>query len=265
MIKRSRPPAAPTVLTTKGKDATEALKGQWDAGQTEFKSEAFDSSIYGHASVKKALSEGNCEKCYYCEIPYSAVAFGTVDHFRPKAIVNNTGKKADREPGYYWLAYEWTNLLMACPRCNTRIKRNKFPLAPGSPRALSHHHKIEDELPLLIDPTATDPALHIEWRDHIPRALDASPQGQATIEVLRLDSRKANRALVEARLQYLEFLWNSFCLLQHEPEHAGASKAIKKAEEDNGAFSAMTKEALSYWRSGGVPAFAAQAPPTAAN
>jgi hypothetical protein len=47
-----------------------------------------------------------------------------VEHFRPKAKVT----KVKTHPGYYWLGYEWSNLLLACWSCNNR-KRNRFPIA----------------------------------------------------------------------------------------------------------------------------------------
>jgi hypothetical protein len=80
-------------------------------------------------------------KCAYCESrdvrsPYHA------EHFRPKGRVTLKVKKKfqvvktlDEEgqeaphPGYFWLAYNWTNLVPSCNDCNTaRGKRDQFPI-----------------------------------------------------------------------------------------------------------------------------------------
>src|SRR6185436_16941278 len=64
-------------------------------------------------------------KCGYCETNSEAGATFRIDHFRPKKNI----KDVVDHPGYYWLAYEWSNLVLACDTCNNK-KSNKFPLAP---------------------------------------------------------------------------------------------------------------------------------------
>jgi hypothetical protein len=52
----------------------------------------------------------------------------TWNTFRPKGgWVQNDGD-ALTQPGYYWLAYEWSNLLISCQLCNQEFKKNRFPL-----------------------------------------------------------------------------------------------------------------------------------------
>jgi len=52
-------------------------------------------------------------KCAYCErIEYKP----DVEHYRPKKKV--TGSQRNNH-GYFWLCYEWTNLLPACRDCNS--------------------------------------------------------------------------------------------------------------------------------------------------
>lgn len=62
-------------------------------------------------------------KCAYCE---SKELKPEVEHYRPKKRVSG-----DRNhPGYFWLCYEWTNLLPSCRYCITEGgKVNKFPVA----------------------------------------------------------------------------------------------------------------------------------------
>jgi hypothetical protein len=64
------------------------------------------------------LKESN-GKCAYCESPATVVAFGDVEHFRPKSK-------------YWWLAYCYENYLPACTVCNQRFKRDEFPLAANA-------------------------------------------------------------------------------------------------------------------------------------
>jgi hypothetical protein len=76
-------------------------------------------------------------KCAYCDSKYVGTSFGDAEHFRPKGRV--TEKKDGKDeivmengephPGYYWLAYDWHNLLPACERCNSAEgKMNQFPI-----------------------------------------------------------------------------------------------------------------------------------------
>jgi hypothetical protein len=106
--------------------------------------------------VKAALRIAQHDKCGFCESKVTHVAFGDVEHFRPKAAFRAIQGDALTRPGYYWLAYEWTNLLFACEPCNRRHKGNLFPLVDEATRARSHTDDITRETPLFIDPTAED-------------------------------------------------------------------------------------------------------------
>ena len=76
--------------------------------------------------VKEALEIIYKEKCGYCESKVKHCATLQVEHYRPKNKVDDQDSPTD---GYYWLASEWSNLLLSCPRCNQQgAKGNKFPL-----------------------------------------------------------------------------------------------------------------------------------------
>ncbi len=77
---------------------------------------SFDNRIYGHDIVKKELKELYHRKCAYCESFMSDNAF-TIEHYRPKK----------GSYSYYWLGYEWSNLLPVCEKCNN-AKGDKFPV-----------------------------------------------------------------------------------------------------------------------------------------
>jgi len=54
-------------------------------------------------------------KCAYCESKITAIYNGDIEHFRPKGKIQTANPS---RPGYFWLASEWKNLLLACPFCN---------------------------------------------------------------------------------------------------------------------------------------------------
>jgi uncharacterized protein (TIGR02646 family) len=93
-------------------------------------------------------------KCCYCEAKVDAVSHRHVEHFRPQSI-------------YPRLAYEWSNLLFACERCNSTHKRDQFPVGPSEVQAVANTadpcDPNEDDDALLIDPCRDDPAEHFEF------------------------------------------------------------------------------------------------------
>lgn len=64
---------------------------------------------YRQPDVKERLTKLYHNKCAFCE---QRIERFDIEHFRPKSI-------------YYWLAYSWDNLLLACPVCNN-AKTNFF-------------------------------------------------------------------------------------------------------------------------------------------
>ena len=70
-------------------------------------------------------------KCAYCEQVVTGDQHGDVEHYRPKGAVTDAENQTvyvvvdgqhRAHPGYYWLAYDWKNLLPACIRCNQLSK-----------------------------------------------------------------------------------------------------------------------------------------------
>lgn len=129
----------------------------------------FDGRVYNNA-VKQELKELYHSKCAYCESIMSDDAF-TIEHYRPKK----------GSFSYYWLGYEWSNLLPVCQKCNN-AKGDKFPIkvpsriSPNSdkkcrvktPKLLpnggldidamkANHPYLLDEKPFLLHPEIDDP------------------------------------------------------------------------------------------------------------
>jgi uncharacterized protein (TIGR02646 family) len=182
-----KPTEAPEVLRRRGTPATRELCEQIDADPKAHKAFRFNDGIYAHRSVKDALRKAQHDKCALCESKITHIAYGDVEHFRPKAGYRQDPDEALVQPGYYWLAYEWSNLLFCCQLCNQQFKGNHFPLADPARRARTHRDDVSREEPLLINPSIEDPADFLEFRENVVRAIDDNPRGIATIKVFGLD------------------------------------------------------------------------------
>lgn len=206
MIRIEKPDNPPPRLAQTGPPATVALCDDYEADPGGFRSGArthdFNSAIYGHASVKQALLDAQHGKCCFCESKVRHVAHGDVEHFRPKGGFQQRVDGRFERPGYYWLAYDWSNLFFACQICNQSNKRNHFPLRRPTRRARSHHDNVAVEEPLLIDPAQRDPDRYIGFRQEIAFARRNSRDGRTTIELLQLN----REPLVEARRDRLTVL-----------------------------------------------------------
>lgn len=126
--------------------------------------------IYDDARVKERLRADQHDKCCYCESYLSSTSYGDVEHFRPKAGYQQDAADDLHKPGYYWLAYEWSNLYFACQLCNQRYKVNLFPLANPIRRAVAHTDALATEQPLLPNPATENPATHLIRARRCPAA-----------------------------------------------------------------------------------------------
>jgi uncharacterized protein (TIGR02646 family) len=169
----------------------------------------FDSSLYGAKSVKNALLKAQHDKCCFCESKVTHVAYGDVEHYRPKAGYRQAPDEPLGRPGYYWLAYDWSNLMFCCQVCNQRFKGNLFPLVDPALRARTHHDDLTSEAPLFLHPGIDDPAEYLDFREEYLFPIGGNPRGATTIEALglnreplakvRRDHLALFRTLVDAR------------------------------------------------------------------
>ena len=198
MIRVHRTSTTPGVLVGQGQQQTQSDCLAYDqdplayiSGRKHFQYRRY----YRVAEVKTALRTIQSDKCCYCENKYRTPAYLHVEHFRPKGAVRQDQSSGDEYPGYYWLAYQWSNLLLACFDCNTSSKGTTFPLRDPAQRARSHHDNIGNEQPLYINPADEDPRKHIRFKRDTPFAL--TDVGRRTID--GLDLRRS--ALAEERLE----------------------------------------------------------------
>lgn len=172
VIRVHKSAVVPEKLRVEGQAETAALKQAYEEGVRDFGK--FKDSIYAHKSVKAQLLLDQNNKCCFCED--IAIESSDVEHFRPKGKV--TG--APEHPGYYWLAYEWENLLGCCSTCNSRAKNFLFPLADPSKRVDSHLGDIAHEEPLFIHPVHDEPTQHL-WFDKF-HIFGMTDKGRQTVE-----------------------------------------------------------------------------------
>ncbi|MBM4042479.1 MAG: hypothetical protein FJ290_28640 [Planctomycetes bacterium] len=245
MIRIRRPSAAPAILADKGKKKQRALCSAYSRAPKAYKTGAktfsFDSGVYGHGSVKTALIAMQHGKCCFCESKITHIAYGDVEHFRPKAGYRQQPGDGLSRPGYYWLAYEWSNLFLACELCNRRFKECLFPLRDSSQRATCHKHDLDREEPLLLDPTQRDPEDHLSFRGEVAYAVEGSQAGIATIEVLGLN----REPLVERRRDKLEQLrvLHSATLVTSPALAAEARAILQRATAEAAEYAAMVRTA----------------------
>lgn len=197
---------------TKAETAKTALKGHRPGQQLAPKSEVW-------AELKRWLLDYVfAGKCAYCEIKIKGGFFGEGEHYRPKKRISfrENGKlkvlETPKNDGYFWLMYDWRNLVPSCQDCNNR-KVDQFPakkhmldpaLDPDKLDALEH--------PFLLNPYRDDPSKHIRFgKFGIVAPIDDI--GRATIEVLGLD----RESLTERRREKQELAHTAlkFALIQY--------------------------------------------------
>ena len=175
----------------------------------------FNGHYYRHENVlnklkafsvhKDKLESGDKPKCFYCESYVEHVAKLQVEHYRPKAKVDNIDNNGIDHGGYYWLGLEWTNLLLSCPGCNGKeAKGNRFPLSHHSNRAAplnpvnlgppptydrnnckSESDTLLNEKPILLNPEIDHPENHLTF-DEFGQILGIDERGKKTVEILNL-------------------------------------------------------------------------------
>lgn len=250
MIRVRRPRAIPAALRNKGPAAIEALCAAYDAAPEDYRAGTrtfdFDREIYAAAGVKDALLRAQHDKCAFCESKLAHVAYGDVEHFRPKkGWVQADGDPLAR-PGYYWLAYVWENLLLSCQLCNQRHKRNLFPLTQPAQRARCHHDDCGREAPVFVNPAMEEPAEHIAFRAEIPHAVPGSARGERTIACLGLRREALNERRRE-KLALLAQLVDVVRLSEAEPSKIDvelgrrARETLARAVRDDAEYAAMAR------------------------
>jgi hypothetical protein len=159
-----------------------------------------------YKQMRSILFDAFFGKCAYCEAHFALDQTGDVEHYRPKAGVMDEHDQRIDHPGYYWLAYEWSNLLPSCSRCNRLTKTNdgrrvgkgeRFPVMGNRATAPGEE---ANEQPLFLHPYVDDPELHLRLDPETGILAGLTPRGRACVELLDLN----REGLPEARRQVYE-------------------------------------------------------------
>jgi uncharacterized protein (TIGR02646 family) len=218
-VDRSSQPIPPSLTTAAAKRARKeivdvlASAEQRHLRQLSFR---FKNGLWLDARASlAALFHG---KCAYCESMSSRASYEfDIEHFRPKQSAQGIEGREGEHLYYAWLAYEWDNLLLACPACNRMRRRsdritgkgNRFPVTGPRARLRATIKECRTkEKETLLDPCYDQPAEHLTF-DPNGTCVPLSKRGSLTIEVLDLnraelvDQRRTVMMLVSTRLEEL--------------------------------------------------------------
>jgi len=191
-------------------------------------------------------------KCAFCESHVEPQQSGDVEHFRPKGAVQEAdgtsatfvspGGVSRQHPGYFWLAYDWQNLLIACTICNSSNKRTFFPLKDPKKRAIDRA-ALKDEGRLFIHPYEDDPCDHLRF-DDTGMVIPLTDEGRTCVEKLDLN----RDALVDVRRDTFTTVGDKFdkCADQPEndPEFVRLNTELTEWERGKRQYAAPARESL---------------------
>ena len=158
----------------KAREATREIIQKWETSK-KLSSDDFDSDIWSDLKAWLLKHFFN-DKCAYCETNVKeARQAGHAEHFRPKGgvkykeegrdtqttarVQDEQGQEIDH-PGYFWLAYNWKNLVPACEACNTgRGKKNQFPVQ-------GHHVLLQELTAAQVQQLEAPPIESPSWPKH---------------------------------------------------------------------------------------------------
>lgn len=221
--------------------------------------------------VKPQLFKEAFHKCAYCETPTTVVAYGDVEHYRPKSV-------------YWWLAYVYDNYLASCMICNQRYKKDHFEISGQrlrGPEIKASHS--DPELEALAQSFAPDPleaaevsafeALHHQEGAYLPHPYFDDPETllayevfDATYEVLVVakestEPAKARMAAIERQLglnrpelKRLRYAQYKIYRLAHRVSHSedidaksrlAARELLTSLSRDSSAYAGMIRYFLS--------------------
>ena len=243
------------------KVATDDLISEFDWQQRR----AFNANLYKGQRDEVYIDETNAPpfhgKCAYCEQVITGDQRGDIEHYRPKGKVTDAEDKQvhvkvdgqDRaHPGYYWLAYEWRNLLPACIRCNQLSKsRDGKGIGKGCrfPAEGDHAYAPGDEVleePLLLHPCIDDPEEHLEL-DPTGLLFWRTDRGRVTVEMLGLNERnlpESRKREIDDVLAVCANLVSDLVVGRQDRVVEGAKRRVLEVQSGKAEFSLAGRKAV---------------------
>lgn len=172
--------------------------------------EGYDTPDGKRSRVEDQLAISYKNKCAYCE----RLCKADIEHYRPKKGV----AEDNAHEGYYWLCYEWTNLIPSCITCNREgAKHNQFPIRGvrvNAPTMLpdgnldvtqckANNAPLLNEIPFLLHPEVDRPEdyfdFEIDPNGEGIRILgtDVNGRGNQTIQICLLNRKEIKLDRVE--------------------------------------------------------------------
>lgn len=176
--------------------------------------QALNAKNYKHPDNKKALATATSNKCMYCESSITHIDFGDVEHIKPKAD--------DKYPN---LAYEWSNLGLACGKCNNAKSSKFFKEAP------------------FIDPFSENPEEHLIALGAMITQRNGSVRGEITISEIALNRPELLEKRME-RMQTIIVALNAAHRTQLEMLKASALAELEKEAQPDKEYSLIVKALL---------------------
>ncbi len=177
----------------------------------------YSNAYYADGSVHKQLKKMYGEKCAFCESKIGVGSAIQVDHYRPKnGVIEDSAHR-----GYYWLGYEWTNLISICSKCN-RSKSHHFPIGLSGNRVYTHPVDIngepnkedfkiissilQNEKPQLINPEIQNPQNYFTFLPSGKLKGKGQVESDTTIEIFKLNRHNLRIARKKIRDDLLKDL-----------------------------------------------------------
>lgn len=198
---------------------------------------------YGYDQFRAALEQNQGPKCCFCE---KAVEGGNIEHFRPKKAWQQVRGTPYNRPGYYWLAYSWSNFLISCGECNSQSRKgNYFPIS--GVRATTVIGSLNAENAVIINPAEEEPSNFISFNRDIPVGIDANDRGKDNIEIFKLKDRADIKSPRSDKWNLMRMVSQIAALnapngMVNQKKIDEAKKIIQTAQRKRQPFSGMIRE-----------------------
>jgi hypothetical protein len=191
--------------------------------------------IKAHAPVWRALKQELIDKygsrCWFTDAE-ETVAQLDVEHFRPKAKALDEDET--EHEGYWWLAFDLSNLRLAGQIPNRENKKCFFPLR-GAFRATADNRHWQQEEPEFLDPIKGDDVALVAYENNgamRPSTEAVTPAQCRRVELTdRLLGLSSNPPLVEARQRVWSECWGKIARMEQIKEEErlfGESEATRR-------------------------------------